>query len=336
MLRKYQGCLLGAVLGDALAMPNESTPARNQAVLSFAKAYKGHPNENLLPGQYTDDGQIILIAARNLVAGEFSKEDYVHDLLRTYNLNKFRYPDGATLSACKKMEMTKKPTDSGVYSDSAGCLSLAVPFALAFSDKKEMAHELVGACMLTQTHPAVHAGTLGFALMLKKIAETGSLDDGIEALRVAAQNMEPNLAARIDMALSEEKKGTPIGHALDRIGVTSSVYHTLPMALFLCRRIHSPNELLAVASCCGGNCGTIAMICGAVAGMRFGISALPADLLPRLERAGIFSDLAGKLYNRSFPPEPEEKNDPETADDTGEPEEKEDAEIKKDSEEKKE
>ena len=311
MLGKYQGCLIGAVLGDALGMPFETTTARLQSVPSFGKAYKGHPNQDLLPGQYTDDGQLILIVSRNLAEGKFSKENYVKELLRTYNLNKFRCPDGATLSACKKMELTKKPTDSGIFSDSAGCLSLAVPFALAYSDKKAMALDLVETCMLTQTHPAAHAGALGLALALKKIGETGDLDAGIGALRVAALNMEPNLAGKIDAALAEEKRGTPVEYALNIIGNTSSVYHTLPMAVFLCKRFFVPADLLAVASSCGGNCGTIAMICGAVAGMRFGLSALPENLLPQLERVNIFAGLAEQLYNKCFPPSTiEEIEDP--------------------------
>ena len=74
MLNTYRGCLLGAVLGDALGMPYETLPARRLGRLSapaFGRAYRGHPNHNLLPGQYTDDGQIILMAARCLKDGTF-------------------------------------------------------------------------------------------------------------------------------------------------------------------------------------------------------------------------------------------------------------------------
>ncbi|HJJ28047.1 MAG TPA: ADP-ribosylglycohydrolase family protein [Methanocorpusculum sp.] len=339
MLTKYQGCILGAVLGDALAMPNESAPCRISRTPVFSKAYKGHPNQDLFAGQYTDDGQIILIAARNLVEGKFSRENYVKELLRTYNLNKFRYPDGATLSACKKMETAKKTADCGVFSDSAGCLSLAVPFALGYADKKEMAQELVSACILTQTHPAAHAGTLGLALCLKKIAETGSFDEGISDMRLAAQHMEPNLAAKIDEAILEERRTTPVEYAINIIGTTSSVYHTLPMAVFLCKRmIKRPSELLAVAASIGGNCGTIAMICGAVCGMLYGPRALPENLLPDLERAGIFAELGEKLYFRAYPPvidKIEEEEEPEAEAETeaeAEKEEGTDAEKEKEQE----
>jgi ADP-ribosylglycohydrolase len=345
MLSKYQGCILGAVLGDALAMPNEAAPCRISHTPAFGRAYKGHPNQDLFAGQYTDDGQIILIAARNLAEGKFSSENYVKELLRTHNLNKFRYPDGATLTACKKMETAKKTADCGVFSDSAGCLCLAVPFALAYADKKEMAQDLVSTCILTQTHPAAHAGTLGLALCLKKIGETGDLDEGIKDLLLAARNMEPNLAAKIDEAVLEERRGTPVEYALNIIGTTSSVYHTLPMAVFLCKRLIScPSELLAVASSIGGNCGTVAMICGAVCGMLYGMRALPENLLPALERAGIFAELAEKLYYRAYPPvidkieedeEPEEKPGAEDAADSDE-KKSEDSKDGKESEEKKE
>ena len=89
------------------------------------------------------------------------------------------------------------------------------------------------------------------------------------------------------------------------LGTSSSVYQTLPMAAFLCRRFYVPEELLAAAVTCGGNAGTITMICGAFAGARFGIESLPAELIRGLERAGIFDELAAKFYAASNPPEEE-------------------------------
>ncbi|HJJ41374.1 MAG TPA: ADP-ribosylglycohydrolase family protein, partial [Methanocorpusculum sp.] len=47
MLNTYRGCLIGAVLGDALGMPYETLPARRMERYlppAFGRAYRGHPN----------------------------------------------------------------------------------------------------------------------------------------------------------------------------------------------------------------------------------------------------------------------------------------------------
>lgn len=299
MLDIYRGCLIGAVLGDALGMPNETTTAKFGEALVFKKAYRGHPNFGLLLGQYTDDSQIILIASRLLAGDGFKNEEYAKELHKAFSLNKLRYPDGALYAACKRMESTKKYTDTGVLSDSAGCMALAIPFALAYSDKKEMAKSLESACKVTHTHASAVAATIGFALYLHTLIQTRDIEAAYSALMLAAENLDPELGRRIEMAVSIEKRGTPVATAVHLIGTGSSVYHTLPLSMYLVNRYFMPDELLSAASSCGGNCDTIAMICASICGARFGLSALPERLVSELERAGVFADLADKLLKKS-------------------------------------
>ncbi len=309
MLNIYRGCLVGAVLGDALGMPYETLPSRRLGRLTapaFGRAYRGHPNHDLLPGQYTDDGQIMLIAARNLSEGDFNGEEYAKELVRTHSLNKFRYPDSVLFSACKRMETSKNLLGSGVNADSAGCMSLAVPFALAFRNRREMAKALIPACCITHTHTASHAATLGFALLLNTLLETHDADAAFAALDSAALNMDTELHTRLQTAYRFEKSGMTVDEAAAVIGTSSSVYQTLPMAVFLCKRFYIPEELLSAAVTCGGNAGTITMLCGAFAGARFGIESLPAELIRGLERAGVFAGLADTLYKRGEPAETED------------------------------
>lgn len=309
MLNNYKGCLVGAILGDALGMPSETTTARFSTEPTFSRAYKGHPNHNLLPGQYTDDGQLILISSRILAEGAWDNTNYAKELLRTYSLQKFRYPDGTTFAACKKMEKTGDLTGSGIYSDSTGCIGLAIPFALAFNDRKEMAKELLTACTVTHTHPGVHAGVIGFALLLNTLLETHDAEAGFTALQTAAENMDPLLAGKIANAVRIEKTGMPTADAVSIIGNTSSIYQTIPLTVFFCRRYYIPRELLGISSTCGGNADTVSLLCGAFSGARFGISALPEELTPQLERVGIFADLAEKLMNREVKTPAEESGE---------------------------
>jgi ADP-ribosylglycohydrolase len=57
--------MLGAAIGDALGMPNDSTSPNLQKMrYGYRRAYKGHPNAVLQPGQDTQ----ILIKVATLVA----------------------------------------------------------------------------------------------------------------------------------------------------------------------------------------------------------------------------------------------------------------------------
>ena len=77
MLERIKGCLLGAAVGDALGMPNESTmPGLTKMRYGFRKAYKGHPNSGLAPGQYTDDTQMMILVATLLADGKYTDERY--------------------------------------------------------------------------------------------------------------------------------------------------------------------------------------------------------------------------------------------------------------------
>ena len=304
-LLRYKGCMLGAILGDALAMPCEMMSSRSPEPLRFRKPYRGHPNDKLLPGQYTDDGQIILMSARILAERQhgFGCSDYAKELLRTHTLHKFRYADGAVIAACKKMEASGNLLNSGINSETAGCIALAIPFALAYTDRKTMAQDLAEACAVTHTSDAAAAGTIGLALMLHTLIDTGNLTAALASLDTAAEHLYPELAVRLSYAHRAADEQIPVSTVAVTIGTSSQVTQILPLAVYLCRRISDPAELLATAISCGGNCGTVAMICGAIAGSRFGIDALPESLIKEVERAGIFEELAVSLCNRAYPPE---------------------------------
>jgi ADP-ribosylglycohydrolase len=95
MLLRYKGCLLGAAIGDAMGMAGEGSPADLwRAECTFRRAYRGHPNQDLLPGQYTDDTQIMLLVAELLAERDFSVGGYAGRLMATYRDGKLRFRMG--------------------------------------------------------------------------------------------------------------------------------------------------------------------------------------------------------------------------------------------------
>jgi ADP-ribosylglycohydrolase len=281
MLKKFKGCLLGAAIGDALGMPNESTsPNLKKMKYGYRRPYKNHPNEGLNPGQYTDDTQVMILVATLLADGKYNEERYSTALRELYAQGKLRFPDGSVSAVCEQTIKENIPR-KGVKSTTSGCIPLAIPFGLTFPDMNEGCERAVRACNVTHTHPAAHAAVSTFVTLIYHTLHDTS--DPVEKALEKAKAEDEVLGGKIKKALAMEKEGTDTETALLKIGNDVSVFQTLPVAIFLIKRYSHPPDLLTVAANVGGNTDTIGLICGAYLGAAKGIDSLPADLLDGLE-----------------------------------------------------
>ncbi|MFZ0004800.1 MAG: ADP-ribosylglycohydrolase family protein [Methanoregula sp.] len=301
MLERIKGCMLGAAVGDALGMPNESTmPSLSKMRYGFRKAYKGHPNDTLAPGQYTDDTQMMLLVATLLADGRYTDERYGLALKELYTREILRFPDGSVTAACEHM-ISGKTLSSGVKSTTAGCLPPTLPFALVYPNVNEGIERAVRACSVTHTHPAAHAAVSTFVTLLYH-----AIHDNPDPLKMAflqAQNEDDLLGGKIHTALNLEKEGVETETAVLKIGNDVSLYQTLPIAFFLISRYDRPSDLLTVAAHVGGNTDTIGFLCGAYLGARKGAVAIPEDLLSGLEdrqRIEILGQRIFDIYTRKL------------------------------------
>jgi ADP-ribosylglycohydrolase len=297
MLKKVKGCLLGAAIGDALGMPNESTsPNLNKMKYGYRRPYKGHPNEGLNAGQYTDDTQIMILVSTLLADGKYNEERYITALRELYSRRALRFPDGSISAVCEHKVQEQVPW-KGVKSTTAGCLPIAIPFALAFPDMNEACERAVRACNVTHTHPAAHAAVSTFVTLLyHTLHET---PDPVGKALAKAQVEDEVLGGKIRNALVLEKEGMDTQTALLKIGNDVSVFQTVPIAFFLISRYTLPPDLLTVSANTGGNTDTIAFLCGAYLGALKGIDALPEDLLEGLEDRQRIELLGQRLHDLS-------------------------------------
>lgn len=295
MLEKYRGCLLGAAIGDALGMPGETGPSMlGNMQYGYRRAWRAHPNAALIPGQYTDDTQMMLLVAELFANNTYSDELYARELKKFFEAGDLRFPDGSVKAACEHME-TRGLKESGVASTTAGCLSLALPFALVFDDIVELRERLVQACSITHTHPAVHAAAISFAMLIRS-AISGSHDPVTFAYKNAILEDE-TLGARIRAALNLEKEGISLDSALSVIGNDVSVFQTLPISFFLIERYPDPEVLLTMAANIGGNTSTIGFICGAYAGVSYGLRGFLEELAIGLEGKDRIETIAIRLHD---------------------------------------
>jgi ADP-ribosylglycohydrolase len=301
MLKKFKGCLLGAAIGDALGMPNESTsPNLKKMKYGYRRPYKNHPNEGLNPGQYTDDTQVMILVATLIADGKYNDERYSVALRELYTQGKLRFPDGSVSAVCEH-PIIKNIPQKGVKSTTSGCIPVAIPFGLVYPDMNEGCERAVRACNVTHTHPAAHAAVSTFVTLIYHTLHDSP--DPVEKALEKAQFEDEVLGGKIKKALAMEKEGMDTETALLKIGNDVSVFQTLPIAIFLIKRYTNPSDLLTVAANAGGNTDTIGLICGAYFGAAKGIDALPADLLESLEdkqRIDLLGQRLHSLYLRKL------------------------------------
>jgi len=298
MLLRYTGCLIGAAIGDAMGMPGEGTPADLwRAECSFRRPYRGHPNDALSPGQYTDDTQLMLLTAELLAGRAFSLESYAERLKALYRSGVFRFPDGSIVAACIHLLDGSPPQEGGVNSTTSGCLPQGIPFALAYQDPVDIRETVARVCSVTHTNPAAIAGSTGIAMLIHHTL-AGSPDDLALACGEVGRE-DPLLGQKIRHALRLEKEGIELEHAIRLIGNDLSVYQTIPIAFFLMARYASATDLLSMVGHIGGNSDTIGLICGAYLGAKFGMNILPPHLVEGLEDHGRIEAIAARLLEVS-------------------------------------
>ncbi|MEG3057354.1 MAG: ADP-ribosylglycohydrolase family protein [Methanoculleus sp.] len=296
MLDQFKGCLLGAAMGDALGMARESTPPDFQRLHEgYRRAWRGHPNAGLRPGQFTDDTQMMLLVAGMLADGTYSEQGYAAALARMYMNEDLRFPDGAVDAACRGLLLSGERL-CGVASNTAGCVSISIPFALVYDDLVDVTERVVQACSVTHTLPAAHAGAVTVAMLIHYAVR--GRPDAITLAMKHADFEDITLGNKIRGAVRLASEGISLESALSVIGNDVTVYQTVPLAFFLIERIQDVTTLLNTAAHVGGNTDTIAYICGAYAGATHGRSALPRDLLEDLEGQSEIESMATRLYER--------------------------------------
>ncbi|MDD1666213.1 MAG: ADP-ribosylglycohydrolase family protein [Methanomicrobiales archaeon] len=298
MLLRYTGCLLGAAIGDAMGMPGEGIPADLwRAECTYRRAHRGHPNDALAPGQFTDDTQLMLISAGLLSERAFSLERYAERLAARYRAGDLRFPDGSVAAACLHLEGGMTPEKSGVNSTTAGCIPAGIPFALTCQDPVEIRETVARVTSVTHTNPAAIAGSTGIALLIHHTL-AGSPDD-LDLAWGEVSREDPLLGEKIRHALYLEKEGIGLDHAIRLIGNDLSVYQTIPLAFFLMARYSNAAELLSLVGHTGGNTATVGLICGAYLGAKYGKNVLPSQLVEGLEDHAKIETLAGRLLEVS-------------------------------------
>lgn len=201
LIEKCKGAMLAVAIGDALGWPNEPR-AKNRVkkpkIVDYFVGWTRSSNnprwhdEKILPGEYSDDTQMILSVARSIIAGDWEK--YFSEKELPFWLNYERGGGGALLKAAKFYSQSKERLWQSSYANDYfnaggnGAAMRILPHVIAAAKTPSIPTLMADVhkdTLITHGHPRALLGTACYAFALEyllrkeTVLEYGELVDAV-------------------------------------------------------------------------------------------------------------------------------------------------------------
>jgi poly(ADP-ribose) glycohydrolase ARH3 len=295
---RFEGCLLGLAIGDALGGLFEAQSAEAiRARFPTAEALIGYPQEEIW---YTDDTQMAIGVAETLVAcGQIVEEQLCAAFVANYVPSR-GYGRGAR-AVLEEMEegrdhrqVAEQYFPGGSYGN--GAAMRVAPIGLFFRDDLQRVWEQARLSALpTHLHPLGIEGAQLLALAVALCSRMERFDRPAFFAELRSASVSAEYRARIDEA---ERVDSPEG--LAGLGNGIEALESVPTAIAcFARTPESYEATVSSAIFLGGDTDTIAAMAGGLSGAWLGSHRLPRRLVGLLESSPRGRDylvaLAGRL-----------------------------------------
>lgn len=297
---RFAGCILGLAVGDACGAPFEGMPA-TAIHYDFGGAEK-HVREPLVDVLcYTDDTQMTIGVLETLIArGTIDDATLVERFVAHYDPARGYGPGARRLLEAARRGEDWQPLAASVFPGGSlgnGAAMRAAPVGLLFHDDLDrVADEATRSALPTHQHVVGIDGAriqaIAVALALRSAGDPFDRDAFFATLIAYAATDEFRDKLEAAAALSPRDGIAHLGHTLEA--------HRSVVTAIACFAF-DPDDyptMIARAIGLGDDTDTLAAMAGACGGARLGLSAIPANLLDRLEDRDALLALAGQLHER--------------------------------------
>jgi ADP-ribosyl-[dinitrogen reductase] hydrolase len=293
-LQRFQGCLVGVAVGDALGVPVEGW-TREQIRQRFGVLRE--MVDGVRPaGSVSDDTMQTLCLAESLAElGRFDADDFVRRLLRWYRTDPFGIgihtkrvlslvAQGISWrEAVERVEQQHAPMTAG-----NGSLMRCAPIALRYyrdiGGLLEFSHE---SSRVTHPNPLARSSCAFFNCVLSRVLRGWEKADALSFAMEVMAHAPHELLDRIQ----------GIAHkSADEVPVSGFVLDTLECALWAWWHHDEFEEALVTVVNLGGDTDTNAAVTGALMGAQCGLDAIPERWRERVSVVPRCLELAEKLY----------------------------------------
>lgn len=291
------GGLWGSVVGDALGVPVEFL-SRADVRLNPVTGMRGYGTYQQPPGTWSDDSSLLLCSVESLNTAEFDIEDMGRRFVGWFRNNKWT-PHGevfdigvATSTALLKIEhgcLAKDAGGRGEHDNGNGSLMRMLPVALRFADGSvnELLDKVHASSAITHAHRRSLMCCGFHALVVRELlAGTRPADAFASALNEFRKQYDDpiwnpqfvNLQRLLDGRLAEREEAD--------IASSGYVVHTLEAALYCLLTTSSYRECVLRAVNLGSDTDTTGCVAGGLAGVAYGVGAIPKEWIAALARKG--------------------------------------------------
>jgi ADP-ribosylglycohydrolase len=307
MFDRFQGCIHGLAIGDALGYPVEFLTL-DEIRTSYGRSgitEYGYNDLNLSEGTYSDDTQMTLAVADALLA---SKSDSVDEIMENVSREFLKWrdspdndraPGNTCMQGLFNLSRTKSWKTSGLDSLGCGAAMRTAPIGLIYHDNPEKLKEIATASsVITHNNPASIASAIANAYLVSRAIQ-GQDPGNLEALIEFTKDLSPVFTQKIRQ-INQVENYSP-DTALKTLGQGWHGHEAVALALYCLKKNEMDFEKSVIMGAnTDGDSDSIASIAGGIAGAYCGYLRIPKRLLRGLEnRKGLYST-SGKLYNRKF------------------------------------
>jgi poly(ADP-ribose) glycohydrolase ARH3 len=300
----FEGCLLGAMIGDSLGSQVENVPVS-------VMTHRYPAADSLLalqPGSYGSTTEMTVALAESLAAApEFDGADFAARLASRWHEAR-GYGQGTTI-ALTRLKAGTPWQEAGAAHAGRGCYGNAAaarsaPVGLMFYDDIPMlrwvAEEAAG---ITHTHALGVEGAVVFALGVAHAFLTRKDGIGAQDLfeRIAADVQVREYRTHLEMAASLARTPPAPSVVVDRLGNNQTALGSVVTAL-LCFATNTLSfaDAAAAALHLGGNTSAITAMTLALSGAHLGADGIPPRWIEGLEKSEISPLAMGELARKLF------------------------------------
>jgi ADP-ribosylglycohydrolase len=305
------GALTGLAVGDALGMPTQYLPrATVRERYGILDDFHPGPDDNNISrgrpaGQVTDDTDQAVILGELFVAGKGTVDprafgdrllEWAERMRATGSLDLL---GPSTLRALRLVADGVPPEQAGRWGDTNGAAMRIAPVGIGVPSEPlpRLVDAVEEASLVTHHTGIAVAGASAIAAAVSSGIDGNPLPDSlrhaVEAARLGGRRgfytAGANVADRIAWALdlvAGRRPADAIDVVYRLVGTGVATQEAVPAALALAS-LHPDDAWDAArhAASLGGDCDTIAAMCGAVVGAHAGTGSFPAHILARLTAA---------------------------------------------------
>jgi len=294
LLSKFEGCLLGVAIGDALGAPVEGkSPHQIKNRFGILREMVAAPWRGFPAGGHTDDTALMLCIARVIAErGDFHPEDAAQRFLLWFDTD--RYGIGmTTLVALTALKRGASWTEAGRIaherlgglSAGNGSIMRCAPIALRyFKDEERLIRASRESSIITHWDKIAQEGCVALNLAI------------IHLLTKDKQNLPQNILPKIREPRTKEALAEVVSLKKDDLFPSGFALDTLRCALWCFLHTEGFEQALVEAINLGGDADTIGAVCGALSGAFYGREGIPLRWLEAIKVKEEVLQLAARIY----------------------------------------